>query len=250
VYDSPTYSLEHKLDFGFRFGKKIRGSKKTKPKNKQERKMWKMIDYIDSEIDRKKYPHPFKTMNGLNNAQISSISQLVTEEQEKKGDFDEELIWNLTIWKGAGSILSDAALVFKHLTPALVSFGSQYGAITQWLNDSKSITEDYAERQFTPYVIEWYIHKRKLDDLQERVFNYMDSVFARQEHLDIFKESSVKSKFLQMMRAFLMLKMIEGISLNADKFSEEYLKRLEERSPVPLEVLADMRRKYDHNICT
>jgi len=250
IYDSPVFTTEYKLNFGARFGRKIRGSKKVKPKTEDEKKMWKMIDYINSEIDIKQYPHPYKCMNGLNNAQIGSMSQMVSLEREKKGDFDEELIWNLTIWKGAGSILSDAALVFKHLPPDLASFGAQYGAITQWLNDSKSIDEDYNERQLTPYVIEYFIKKRKLDNLQERVFNYMDSVFANEDHINIFAATPTKVKFLQMMRAFLMLKMIEGVALNADKFSDEYLKRVERRAPVELVVLADMRRKYDHNICT
>ena len=146
---------------------------------------------------------------------------------------------------GAGSILCDAALVFKDkLTPDIASFASHFGTLTQWLNDIKSIDEDYEERQYTPYVLEYYVYNRLLDDLQKQVFCYLCDVFSDEKHLKPFKDDPLKLAFLDTMRAFLMLKMFEGVAINKNKFSPAFYQAVEEKSPIPLEYLLFIRNKF------
>ena len=119
------------------------------------------------------------------------------------------------------------------------------------MNDIKSVDSDYAEGQYTPFNLVYYEKHQKLDHLTDVIFNYFQTTFTNEKHLKGSNyeghATTHRESLFRVMLSFLSYKFIEGILLNQDKYSPEFLEKIDSVAALPL-ALGEKLFKMEHGI--
>ena len=240
IVDAPNVSPAAKQDFLARFARQISHGDAPIPidaNNPREHAVWQMFGMIESQWDRRKHPLTYRAMGELLQAQVDSQLQLAGPQHGDRPVPSFAPLWEVTVRKGALSILCDAYLVKGHLNAAESSFAAHFGLMTQFLNDIRTVDQDLAEGQYTPFNL---LSQRgdKLDAVLDAVFNHFWTTFTAPAHAAVYGKDRSKKAFMGVMLAFLSFKLLEGVAINQDKFSPDYLSHLETVSaPLPLDLI-------------
>ncbi|MCK5099928.1 MAG: class 1 isoprenoid biosynthesis enzyme, partial [Desulfobacteraceae bacterium] len=215
--DNPDISMDEKQSFNKRFYQKIHNNI-DQSVNGDEKRIFRMIDLIESDFPRSEYPDVFEGLLAILDAQRKSL------DQHKENKLNEEELLKFTLYKGGTSVLADAFLVRGVLTDDEAAFAYGYGIILQLADDLQDIEEDLKNLHDTPY--NRLAAKGILDNFYNKHENFINYFMN-----DIFNQSNKKQKALyQLLEKSIMLLLFGGVSDNKKYFSKKYLKEYWEKS--------------------
>lgn len=215
--DNPDVPISEKKSFNERFFQKI-NSNVDHPVNEEEKLIFSMIDLIENDFPRNKYPKVFDGLLAILDGQKKSL------DQHTSNKLNETDLLNYTFYKGGSSVLADAYLVRGDLSEAEKLFAYGYGIILQLADDLQDISEDLKNHHDTPYN-------------QHSLYEKLDTLFLKHEKYtkyfmkNVFKTNSKKQKALyQLLDISIGLLFFSGVCDNQKYFSRNFLKSYYKRS--------------------
>ncbi|TDN97165.1 class 1 isoprenoid biosynthesis enzyme [Sunxiuqinia elliptica] len=229
--DDPEISRQEKQLFSLRFEQRLSGEM-ISAVNDHERKIFGMVELIEGQYDREKYPGVFNSLLDIHRAQTESMVLLnadaVTSEEALR----------VCLAKGGASVLADGYLIAGDLTPKEVDFLYGYGAYLQLLDDIQDVGEDLNDGLMTCFSMAG--KERELDEVLYKTFNFGDAV------LDSSKDlwASVNLDFKGLLQKSILLFFVESVATDTKYYSPQLQSEIEEVSPLFLEFVRSRRNFF------
>jgi hypothetical protein len=134
--DRSEVSQADKLRFSARFRERLCGGTLS-PCNSREAAIWAMIQLIEEQYPRLRYPQVFDCLLAIHQAQETSIAQLNTGAR-----CDSSNVLGISCAKGGTSVLADACLSHGSLDDEEARFAFQWGVLLQLGDDLQDVGED------------------------------------------------------------------------------------------------------------
>ena len=229
--DDPNHSKQEKYTFSVRFYHRLSGQF-IEPENHTEKKVFDLIEKIEGEFDRAKYPSVYKSLLAIHDAQTKSVMLA-----DKKDTLNDAEILKLCVDKGGTSVLADGFLISGNLTEEqqISLFG--YGTYLQFIDDIQDVKEDSYVGQMTVFAKE--ATKSKLDELTNKTFCLGRYVLGT---MSCFSGPNI-GEFQKLIEKSIDSMLIETILLNKDYYSSDYIEKLSKHSPLSIEYLFKRRSK-------
>lgn len=229
--DDPNISKAEKTDFNGRFYKKIKHNIDDY-KNEAEMKIFSMIDMIEGDYPRNKYPKVFDSLLAILDGQNRSLKQ-----HGVKSFTDIDLL-EQTFYKGGTSVLADAYIVKGELTKDEELFSYGYGVLLQISDDLQDIKEDMANNHHT--MVNFEARYEKLDYLLDKYLSFCGNYFkyffktdnSDRRHLKELIEKSFELMILKIVydnRRFFSLKKyfsLRRIGVFSPRAMDKYNKKI------------------------
>ncbi|SFF42440.1 class 1 isoprenoid biosynthesis enzyme [Sunxiuqinia elliptica] len=229
--DDPEISRQEKQLFSLRFEQRLSGER-IAAVNDHERKIFGMVELIEGQYDREKYPGVFNSLLDIHRAQTESMvllnADLVTSEEALR----------VCLAKGGASVLADGYLIAGDLTPKEVDFLYGYGAYLQLLDDIQDVGEDLNDGLMTCFSMAG--KEQELDEVLYKTFNFGDAV------LDSSKDlwASVNLDFKGLLQKSILLFFVESVATDTKYYSPQLQLEIEEVSPLSLEFVRSRRNFF------
>jgi hypothetical protein len=218
--DEQGVSAGAKVAFSLRFRRRLRGEE-IEALNARERALWALIETIEKQYPRVRYPQVFDSMLAIHQAQEESIGQVGCT-----GD-----VLRMSCGKGGTSVLADAVLACPELSAEEELFAFEWGVLLQLGDDLQDIREDLRRGSATLFT-RAASRGKKLDALAVQLLNFGEAVGARMDGLP--QGSEVLKKLLKMSWRQLI---VRAISDSHEHFSTGFLEEAEGWSPFRFEFL-------------
>ena len=214
--DDNNKTIEEKKEFNKKFTRILSGEN-VRIKNGYEKEIISLVNMIESEYDRKKYPDIYNSLLAIHNAQNKSLLQ-----QEK--NLKKEKILKLSIRKGGTSVLAGALLVNSSISREKLYFLFVFGFMLQLLDDLQDIQIDkkcghdtiFSKSNSTEYYCK----------MTNKLFNFMTEIKIL---LSSFSGNRA-SDFAGILTKSCKQLIFGAIVNNKDIYSNTYLDRLEKHS--------------------
>ncbi len=230
--DDPSASFQEKQEFCIRFGKRLKGED-IRARDEQERKIFRMIEFIEAHWDRAQYPKVYESLLGIHDAQTRS-TRLIT----KSGDLEFNDIFSICVQKGGMSVVADGYLVFGDLSPDEEEFFYYYGAYLQLLDDLQDVSTDLSDSLMTAYSSAG--QKEKLDLWLNKTYYLGLKIMGHADRLN----SSKVDVFKALMKRSIDLFLIGAVITNDQYFNKQFVREFEAFSPVSFSFI----RKKDRSL--
>jgi hypothetical protein len=217
--DQEDISVEAKLRFSRRFRRLLRGEDLT-PANHCETALRALIQLIEGQYPRARYPHVFDCLLAIHRAQEQSIGQLTGQNQ-----CEEDEVLQVSCAKGGSSVLADACLAYGRLSEEESRFAFEWGVLLQLGDDLQDIREDLRRGSVTLFSRAARMGK-PLDGLAIRLLNFSQKVGARMDHLP--NGGTTLKDLLKMSWRSLI---IRAVADSYEFFSTTFLEEAERYSP-------------------
>jgi len=217
--DASIPSIE-KEAFGGRFARRLEGVQEI-AKNRQEEKIFEMVELIEDEWSRELYPELYLSLLDIHAAQSDSI-RLIDGVAELS--FRERL--EICIHKGGTSVVADGYLLAGKLFEKKEKFLYAYGAYLQLLDDLQDLSDDLAEGVLTAFAAA--AMTEKLDSILNRTFHLGQLVIEQAEQM----ESDQVPVFKSLMQKSIELFLVEAVQSNNRFFTPGYVREFNKRSPL------------------
>jgi len=232
--DDPSISPDVKIRFGEKFRLRLAGDP-IQVENRTEEIVWELVQRIESQFERSRYPEVYDSLLAIHAAQGKSVQLL-------RGNLSpyEVDVLGISFEKGGTSVLADGYLVAGALTPAEETFMYAYGAFTQLMDDQEDVVIDMRaglNTVFTQTARYW-----KLDSLTNRMFQFCERVL---DFLDVF-EAPDTDPLKEFIRRSIRLLLIDAAGRVPHLYSKNYLAYLQTGLPFRFGSLARQRRKWQH----
>ncbi|SPR01454.1 unnamed protein product (mitochondrion) [Plasmodiophora brassicae] len=242
IVDSTALPVSQRKSFLQRFARQVSHGDST-PIFDYEVDVWRMFRLIEQDWPRARFPVTYRVMGELLQAQKDSQVQFGGPRHGAPMP-GFRAVWEVTMRKGALSALCDAYLTLGNVHDNEASFAAHFGTVAQLLNDLTGIDDDLRDGQYTPLNM---VHAsgRKLDDIAGQFYSYLQATFTNTPHIKGRHTSHATRKrrrLVAWMMAFTAYKFVEGVSVNQDKFSPEFLARINATVALPLHAVARLYR--------
>lgn len=231
--DDPAISATTKLAFNHRFQRRLMGEA-TRPANKHEEAISRLIEMIEQEWDRQRYPQVYESLLAIHAGQARSL-KLVSP-----GAAPYELdVLGISFEKGGTSVLADGYLVAGWLDPRQASFLYGYGAFTQLMDDLEDVLSDRKEGRmsiFSQVAGHW-----PLDRLTDRMFHFGRAILSDLSAFDAPAAGPLKELIERSIDPVL----IDTAGRVGNLYSREYLRQMERHMPFRFAVMKKQREKLD-----
>jgi hypothetical protein len=228
--DDPGISPTTKLAFNHRFQQRLEGDN-VRPANPYETTISNLVEMIETQWDRERYPRVYESLLAIHAAQVKSLGMVAPN----SGPYELDVL-GVSFEKGGTSVLADGYLVAGELTPGQAALMFGYGAFTQLMDDLEDIRSDQAEGQLTLFsqtAAHW-----PLDALTNRVFHFGREVFS---DLSAFHSPAVKP-LKALIDHFIDPLLIDSIGrAGSPLYSNAYLHQIEQHFPFRFEILRRQR---------
>jgi len=229
--DARLVTRAEKFAFNQRFRCRLQGERLVAATH-HEVCVWRMVELIELEFDRVRYPQVYDSLLAIHAAQASSVAQL-----EQCGSMSEDELLRISCAKGGTSVLADAALVLGAMSEDHADFAFAWGVLLQLGDDLQDVREDLrrgSDTLFTRAVRKGGL----LDELVAQLLNFSGLVGARMDSLG--NGSATHRALLRMSwRSLILMAVAEA----QEFFSTAFLRELEPRSPFQFEFLRSRREK-------
>lgn len=160
--DDPTISNEEKINFSMRFRQRLKG-KILQANNDHEKTIFKLVELIEKDWDRKTHHEVFESLLAIHDAQTESIMLMKSE-----SDLDAKQLLEICIEKGGTSVLADGYLIKGSLNNEEKKFCYGFGTYLQFVDDIQDLAEDKKDDLNTIFTyaaslgqLETYINKTR-----------------------------------------------------------------------------------------
>ncbi len=141
--DHPDLSTAEKLLFSERFRQRLCGQRLC-VRNHHEAAVWTMVQLIEEQYPRARFPQVFDSLLAIHRAQERSIAQL-----KKGGGLDDPEVLRISCAKGGTSVLADACLAQPWLSAEEIQFSFEWGALLQLGDDLQDVRDDLRRASVT-----------------------------------------------------------------------------------------------------
>ena len=231
--DHPELSTEEKLLFSERFRRRLCGERPA-VRNQREAAVWTMVQLIEEQYTRLRYPQVFDCLLAIHRAQEQSIAQLNGGHR-----FDLSEILRISCAKGGTSVLADACLAQPLLTADESQFSFEWGVLLQLGDDLQDVNEDLRRGSATLFT-RAAAGGNTLDSLVVQLLNFNGLVADSMDRLP--NGTAILKDLLRMSWRSLILMAVA----NAQSFfSRAFLSELEPYSPFRFNFLHARNEKLE-----
>lgn len=223
LLDNPNISGKEKQEFSIRFNRRLHGEN-ISPLNHTEAQLFQLVAMFEDQYDRVDFPKVYQSLYAIQKGQTDSLKLL------KADGLTETEIRRICFEKGGASVLADGYLVAGKLTKQEEQALFGYGVYLQLLDDIQDMKEDADSDTKTMCS---YLKKNSLGEFVNKTVHFGRTAL---EELKCFEAPNFEV-FLNLMNRSIETMAIESIGLNELGFSEDYLKQIEEYSPLHFDYI-------------
>jgi hypothetical protein len=228
LLDDPQTPVESKSAFNRRFRARLQGEPAT-PEDHREHQVWALVDRIESQYDRERYPDVYRSLLAIQNAQEGSVGLRseagLPPDQVLRGVFE----------KGGTSVLADGYLAAGQLTREQEDFAFGWGVLLQLADDLQDVSEDRAAGTVT-----LFSDAQPLDMVTNQAFEFAELVFRG---LDAFPASGVDA-LKQLIRQSAVTLLITAAGAAHERHTSAYIQELERHSPFRFAFVREHRQYF------
>ncbi len=229
--DDPSIDLKAKFLFNERLRRRLLGEHQT-PINACEQAIYRLINMIEDQFERPRYPQVYQSLLAIHLAQTKSLRL-----HQMASPYQTDVL-GLSFEKGGMAVVADGCLVAGSLLPMQAEFMYGYGVFTQLMDDLEDLAQDRQDgilTIFTQAARAWKLDAitNQMLHLGTRVFELMDA-FGSPESLEF------KALILKCIQPLIM----DAASQSPASYNWAYLKTLECHLPFRYAFLASQRRRF------
>lgn len=225
--DDPKINDDEKQAFSNRFDCRLRG-KEVDAVNQTEQQLFRLISMFEEEFTRHNFPKVYESLYAIQQGQTNSLKMMV-----QNGLSDDE-ICNICFEKGGASVLADGYLVAGELSGEQEQALFGYGVYLQLLDDIQDVKEDSLAYTKTIFSC---LHEKDLGKFVNKTIH-----FGRMALDEMRCFNGVKSDdFLGLMNRSIETMIVESVGLNDTWYDKNYLKEMEQVSPLHFSYLRKKR---------
>ncbi|MBI9013292.1 MAG: class 1 isoprenoid biosynthesis enzyme [Clostridiales bacterium] len=233
--DDPTISVQIKTEFNKRFRMKIKTGDGV-PETEAEAKIFKMIDLIEGDWNRERYPKVYESLMGILDGQQLSLHQ-----QGLECLYDQDLL-SITFYKGGTSVLTDAYLIAGELTTSQENFSFYYGVILQLADDLQDIESDLKANHIT--MMNAQVKLGYLDSMIHKYLNFIDHFFD-----EFYATDTENQKALQELSSESIQLLIFEATMKSKRFiSSQLFKTVKQGSHFSPKAYKSVERDFDKQL--
>ena len=229
--DDPLISTAEKLAFSHRFASRLAG-KPVDPMNHQEQKIYQMVEKIEGQYDRQRYPGVYDSLLGIHRAQTESMQLF------KQNTVSEEDALRICVAKGGASVLADGYLIAGDLTEEEKVFLFGYGAYLQLLDDIQDVKEDLADGVMTAFSN--VAQTQRLDRMVYKTYHFGEQVLSASKALLDRTEMDFKA----LLQKSILLFFVESVAVDEQFYTPEFQDELELVSPLSFAFVRSKRTLF------
>ncbi len=230
--DDADIPKQEKLEFNSRFRNWLLGEKKE-PVNDIEKHIYNLVKKIEGEFNRDTNIRVYESLLAIHKAQSLSL----TQQRQKTLPYEKDIL-GISFEKGGTSVLADAYLVRGGLSEEERQFMFSYGVFLQIIDDLQDVEDDYSNQHMT--ILSQLSHEYKLDNLINKLINFIDDLFNN----EVLFNSQRSIKLKQVIKDCSYIMILEAISKNKKRFTEEYIRNIEDASIVRFSYLKKIKKKF------
>lgn len=229
--DDPHISTAEKLAFSHRFASRLAG-KPVDPMNHQEQKIYQMVEQIEGQYDRQRYPGVYESLLGIHQAQTESMQLF------KQNTVSEEDALRICVAKGGASVLADGYLIAGDLSEEEKVFLFGYGAYLQLLDDIQDVKEDLEDGVMTAFSN--VAQTQKLDRMVYKTYHFGEQVLSASKAL----LGRTEMDFKALLQKSILLFFVESVAVDEQFYSQEFQDELELVSPLSFAFVRSKRTLF------
>lgn len=218
---------ETKLRFSQRFRRRLSGEKFTAGRQ-TERFIWQLIELIEEQYPRERFPQVYECLLSIHRAQEQSIFQI-----RNRDGYSETETLLLSCRKGGSSVLADACLAHPFLNEEQSRFAFEWGVLLQLGDDVQDVREDLRRGSIT-----MFSHAAAtgtpLDGLTTRLLQFAAHVGNSMDFLS--HGSAVVKRLLKTSWRSLI---VRAVADSSEFFSPAFVERAERHSPFRFQFLRE-----------
>ncbi len=220
-----------KLRFSKRFRERLRGERLA-AEDDREAALWALVELIERQYPRERYPQVFDSMLMIHRAQEESIAQLGS-----CGERDDSEVLRMSCAKGGSSVLADACMARGWLNQEESRFAFEWGVLLQLGDDLQDVRDDIGRGSVTLFS-RAAAQGRPLDGLVKQLLNFSERVAAR---MDGLPQGSAMLK--ELLKTSWRSLIIGAVADSQQYFFREFLEDAERWSPFRFAFLRARREK-------
>ena len=223
--DAASISEEKKRQVNHRFEKRLAGEQ-LEAESAYETKLFKLVEMIEGQFARSRYPMVYMGLLGIQVAQDKSLQQ-----QQNNLHGIQPNILDISMEKGGASVLADACLVRGSLSSEEGAFVFGFGVLLQLLDDLQDAAVDHRHGHHT--IFSKQDKDRSTESCTNRLINFMWRVL--EEDTCFVSPEAVEIK--SMMKKSIMFLLLGAVACNSSMYGKNYLRMLETCSPLSFRYL-------------
>lgn len=234
--DDEGISRQQKQAYSLRFDRRLRGEI-IEPENKYENKIFSLVDLIEKQYRRSKYPQVYGSLIGIHRGQNKSMLQ----HKINSTPYDMDIL-GISMEKGGTSVLADGFLVKGDLNPLQIEFLYAYGVMLQLCDDLQDVKTDIKNNHNTIFSLTakaWHV-----DNITDALFNLVDYVVQLIDKLEIENPELLK----RIIKENCCLLIYFAIGKNEAFYSREYIKAMKGYLPYNIRYIkrfsGQLSKKY------
>lgn len=231
--DDPSVSRDAKLGFSVRFGRRLAGDAVT-PANPLEAAIWRLVERIEEQYARARWPEVFSSLLAIHRAQNNSIRLLRRGPEAQPVD-----VVQLSFDKGGASVLTDGYLAAGSLTPGEAQSVFCWGVFLQLADDLQDVRQDCQDGMLT--VFSEIAGREPLDERTSRTLQFAEAVMRSMDRLPGRNCRALRELIARSSRSLL----IRAAGEAPDLYTRDYLTNLETHSPFRFSFLNDRRKRLE-----
>ena len=229
--DDPKISTTDKIEFSARFRSRLRGDFLI-ARNQHEESVWKMVQLIESQYPRLRFPQVYECLLAIHFAQELSIAQV-----KACGDCEDGELLRISCAKGGTSVLADACLSHGWLNDDESRFAFNWGLLLQLGDDLQDVREDLGRGSATLFT-----HALRaglpLDSLANQLLNYSERVASGMDRFPCGSQALKKILCLSWRSLIVM-----AVANSPEFFTPRFLADLEGSSAVRFDFLRARQKR-------
>ncbi len=190
-----------------------------------------LVGMVEEEFDRKTAPMVYESLLGIQTAQEKSLLQST----RKSGGIRD--VVDISIEKGGCSVLADGCLIKGRLTPEEASFVFGFGVMLQFIDDLQDASDDRNRGHIT--IFSGKHDEPSIEKYTNKLINFTISVLGG----DNCFNSPIAMETKKLIRASILFLLYGAVACNDGIYSRDYLKMLEEHSPLSFGYLRRFYKK-------
>ena len=229
--DDPALPVDLKQQASLRLTRRLAGDPAS-AENAAEERIFSLIEMIEAQFARSRYPQLFASLQAIQAAQVESLALLAP----RAAPYDLDVL-GISLKKGGAATLADGYLVAGSLTPEQQEFVFGYGAFTQLLDDQEDLARDRKAGLMTVFSLGsrgW-----QLDGLQNRLFAFKRAALGGMSAMDPGRTGAVAGLVFR----GIDLLLIQGAALAGRFYSPRYRAALEAGFPFRFSEFSRQQRR-------
>ena len=227
--DRENLPADAKLRTSRRFRDRLRGERMA-AENDLERALWAMVELIEGQYPRARFPDVFACLLAIHRAQELSLAQV-------RGAAPDPELLLVSCAKGGTSVLADACLARGWLTDQESRFAFDWGVLLQLGDDVQDVAEDLERGSMTLFS-QPAAAGRRLDHRVIQLLSFAEHVGREMEQLP--GGSPMLKNLLRMSWRSLILM---DVAASHQHFSPQFLAEAEPFSPFRFAFLRERRQR-------